>query len=139
MVEGLGDDAVAGASGTLKGGAKFRIDAEAFSARWGQRALPYLPDGLAVSGGAKWTIAKAGTVAYKNGAFDETKAGANPSGLKLSYKAKDGTFKGSFMAYALDGGKLKKAKVDVSGVLIDGVGYGTATIKKAGSVAVTIE
>ena len=35
--------------------------------------------------------------------------------------------------------KLKKAKVDVSGVLIDGVGYGTATIKKAGSVAVTIE
>ena len=56
-----------------------------------------------------------------------------------TYKAKDGTFKGSFTAYAVQDGKMKKVKLDVSGVLIDGVGYGAATVKKAGSIAVTVE
>jgi hypothetical protein len=34
--------------------------------------------------------------------------------------------------------KLKKHKATVEGVLIDGVGYGTATIKKVGSWSVAI-
>ena len=40
---------------------------------------------------------------------------------------------------AIDGGKLKKTKVDVTGVLVEGVGYGAATIKKVGGVPVTVE
>ena len=47
---------------------------------------------------------------------------------------KKGTFKGSFKVYALKGAgkarKLKKYTVNVSGVVVDGVGYGTATCKK---------
>ena len=140
-VVGLGDDVKVGKPGTLKGGAAFRIDADAFAARWGQRALPYLPDVVAVGGGSKWTLPKAGSVAYAKGTttVDEVKAGENPSGLKLTYKAKDGMFKGSFKAYADVGGKPKATKVDVTGVLVDGVGYGAATVKKGGGVAVTVE
>ncbi|MBQ5531107.1 MAG: hypothetical protein IIT98_03780, partial [Kiritimatiellae bacterium] len=67
------------------------------------------------------------------------KLGENPSGLKLSYKAKDGSFKGSFKAYAEVNGKLKAKTVSVSGVVVGGKGYGSATIKKAGSAAVAIE
>ena len=59
--------------------------------------------------------------------------------LKLKYKAKDGTFKGTFKAYRDVKGRAKKVTVSVSGVMIDGVGYGTATIKKVGSVPITIE
>ena len=141
VVVGLGDDVKVGKPGTLKGGAAFRIDADAFAARWGQRALPYLPDGVAVGGGAMWTLPKAGSVAYAKGTttVDEAKEGENPSGLKLTYKAKDGTFKGSFKAYSDVNGKPKATKVNVTGVLVDGVGYGAATIKKVGGVAVTVE
>ena len=63
----------------------------------------------------------------------------DPSGLKLTYKAKDGTFKGSFKVYSVNKGKIKTTTVNVTGFLLDGVGYGTATIKKVGSVEVTIE
>ena len=70
--------------------------------------------------------------------MDEAKAGENPSGLKLTYKAKDGTFKGSFKAYADVGGKPKATTVRVTGVLVEGVGYGMATVQ-GGSAPVTIE
>ena len=139
LTVGLGENAKVGKPGTLKGGAKFRFDAASVAGLVRGAQAAYLPDGVAVSGGAKWTLPKAGSVAYKNNAFDESKAGENPSGLKLAYKAKEGTFKGSFNAYALDGGKLKKTKVDVTGVLVDGVGYGAATVKKVGGVGVTVE
>ena len=52
---------------------------------------------------------------------------------------KNCTFKGSFSAYALSGGKLKKVKVTVSGVVLGRKGYGTASIKKVGSVPISIE
>ena len=141
VVTGLGDDVVAGKPGSLKADAKFRIDADAFSAAWGQRALPYLPDGMAVTqSGAKWTLPKAGKVQKaKDGTIDTSKLGDNPSGLKLTYKAKDGSFKGSFKVYADNAGKLKATTVNVSGVVIDGIGYGTATVKNVGSVEVGIE
>jgi len=105
----------------------------------------------AVSGG-KWNFAKAASVKWakpKKGAaqpeiYDETsgkglvvdtsKGKTNLSGLKLSYTPKKGTFKGSFNVYALEGEgkatKLKKYKLNVSGVVVGGVGYGVATSKR---------
>ena len=130
-----------GKPGTLKGGAAFRIDADAFTAMWGRSALPYLPDGVPVTAnGTKWLLPKAGKVAYLRGTttVDESKTGDNPSTLKLTYKAKDGTFKGSFKAYADVHGRPKATTVNVTGVLVEGVGYGAATIKKLGGVSVTV-
>ena len=134
FVAGLGDTIV-GKPGTLKGGA-------AFSATWGQAALPYLPNGVPVTvNGAKWTLPKAGKVAYLRGTteVDAAKLLENPSALKLTYTAKTGAFKGSFKAYAEVNGKPKATTVNVTGVLIGGVGYGAATVKKVGSVPATIE
>ena len=125
-----------GKPGTLKAGATFKLGGEMGDAKYGA----YLPDGVSVTGGAKWTLPKAGKVQLaRDGTVDEAKAGANPSGLKLTYKAKDGTFKGSFKAYADVGGKPKATTVKVTGVLVDGVGYGAATVKGDGGVAVKVE
>ena len=141
LVVGLGEDVKVGKPGSLKGGAMFRLDAAALGSVLGTPLLPYLPDGLAVTGGAKWTLPKAGKVVYVKGTttVDEAKAGGNPSGLKLTYKAKDGTFRGSFKAYADVGGKPKATTVKVSGVVVDGIGYGAASVKKVGGVPVEIE
>ena len=51
--------------------------------------------------------------------------------LKLSYKDKTGTFKGSF--------KVNKQKAIVNGVVVDGVGYGSAVMKNAGFMPVVID
>lgn len=127
---------IAGKAGTLKAGAKFGLDGAA-----GVRALPglygeYLPNGIDVAAnGTKWTVAggvKAGKVVFVKGGntVDESKLGANPSGLKLAYKQKDGTFKGSFKAYSLgSNGKIKSHMANVTGVMIGETGYGTAMIK----------
>ena len=145
VVTGLGDEVVAGRGGALKAGAAFRIDEDEFAAVTGIAALPYLPDGVSVEpNGAKWVVAggaKAGKVAYRRGTqeVDEAKLGDNPSGLKLTYKAKDGSFKGSFKVYAEVKGKLKTTTVNVTGFMLNGVGYGTAAVKGKGSVPVTIE
>ena len=136
------DGATVGKAGALKGGAAFGMNGAAL-----ERALPglladYLPDGLAVGlNKTKWVVApdekgkaaKAGKVAInkKTGEIDETKLGENPSALKLTYTAKSGSFKGSFKAYALDAkGKIKSYTVNVTGVMVGGTGYGTATLKK---------
>ena len=138
-VAGLTSDAVAGKPGSLKNGAAFKVDAASVVALVSGAQADYLPVGVAVTGGTKWTLPKAGSVAYKNGAFDTSKAGDNPSGLKLTYTSKNGSFKGSFNVYTLVGGKLKKVKADATGVLVNGVGYGSATIKKVGSVRAMVE
>ena len=105
VVEGLGDGAVVGAAGKISAGAKFRIDGKALAAVVEANVLPYLPDGVSVAqDGTKWVVAggaKAGKITMKGGVLDDSNAGANPSGLKLTYKAKDGTFKGSFKAYRI--------------------------------------
>ena len=144
-VDGL-DGAVVGKAGTLKAGAALSLDATALA-----KALPglytdHLPGGLSVSqSGTKWVVAggaKAGKVALdrKTGEIDETKLGANPSGLKLTYTARTGAFKGSFKAYALERGKIKAYTVNIAGVMVGSTGYGTATLKKpAVSCPVTIE
>ena len=51
--------------------------------------------------------------------------------LKLTFTAKAGSFKGSF--------KNGKAKVIVNGVVVNGVGFGSAIIKKGAKAGVTIE
>ena len=142
------------------GGNWTRADARVYvDGALGERALPegtvaeLLPDGepVVVSGG-KWKFAKAAGVKWakpkadaarskfyneasgKDLIVDDTKGKTNLSGLKLTYTPKKGTFKGSFKVYALEGEgkarKLKKYTVNVSGVVVDGVGYGTATCKK---------
>ena len=67
----------------------------------------------------------------------------NVSALKLSYTAKTGQFKGSFKLYTTTGGdkpKMKKFTVNVIGFVVDGVGYGEATLKKpAASWSVRVE
>lgn len=88
--------------------------------------------------GTKWMLPKAGKVAIKNGVVDESKLKDNPAALKLSYTAKNGTFKGSFKVYANVNGRLKSYSASVTGVVIDGTGYGTATIKKVGTVSIWI-
>ncbi len=111
----------------------------------------FLPTGeKATVKGGKWTFAKAAKVKWAKkraetpliyveesgkGLFvDETNGRTNHSGLKLTYVPKKGTFKGSFKVYALTGSgeamKLKKYNVKVSGVVVDGIGYGTASCKK---------
>ena len=141
IVDGLGDNVLVGKVGTLPDGAAFQIvDHNKFLSVLGQDILPYLPDGVAVKqSGTKWTLPKAGKVAYKNGAVDETKLGENPCGLKLTYKAKDGSFKGSFKVYAEVNGKPKATTVSVAGFMLNGVGYGTATIKGKGLTDVTVK
>ena len=58
------------------------------------------------------------------------------SDLKATFKPADGTFKGSFNFYVLDNGRQKKVKATISGVVVDGVPYGTAIIKGVGSWAI---
>ena len=141
-VDGLGGDVVVGRPGTLGANAAFHVPVE--DALWeaipGSVLTDYLPNGVSVTQkGSKWTLPKAGKVVYKNGAVDVSKLGENPAGLKLTYKAADSSFKGTFKVYADVKGKLKATTVNVAGFMVDGVGYGTATVKSKGSVAVTIE
>lgn len=94
--------------------------------------------------GTKWIVAdgaKAGQIKMdKDGEVYDKKESDNPSGLKLTFTAKTGLFKGSFKVYAIDAkGKLKSFSATVNGIVVDGIGYGTVTIKKIGSVPVAIE
>ena len=137
-----------------KAGAKVYVDMAGGS---GATALPQgtieklLPDGEPViAKGGKWAFAKAAGVKWakpKNGApqsemFNseagkdlvvDTSKGGNLSAMKLTYTPKKGTLKGSFKVYALEGAgkaaKLKKYTVKVTGVVVNGVGYGVAICK----------
>ena len=126
----------------LAAGAAFHVDGAALAAAVPGMLTELLPDGQAVRmKGVGFDIDNPGKVALlkdKSG-VDLSKAGTNPSGLKLKYVAKNGTFTGSFSAYAISGGKLKKVKVQVSGVVLGGRGYGTASVRKTGSWPATIE
>ena len=147
-VVGLGAGVSAGQPGELESDALFRVVKAAFVSLWedaglaGKLLADQLPTNVRVSSvGGRWQLPKAGKVVYIKGTtdVDPEKAGENPSGLKISYKAKDGSFKGSFKAYADNGGKLKATTVDVAGVLVGNVGYGRAIVKKAGSVSATVK
>ena len=108
-----------------------------------QTAAWLLPSGTAVAQRDRKLVvaggAKAGSVKLVEGRPVDVKESANPSGRQLTLVPKTGELKGSFSVFALDGrGKLKKLTAAVSGILLDGVGFGTATIKKIGSAPVEI-
>ena len=121
-----------------------------FGDEW-ELLLDALPDNVPImvtGGGKKWTLPRSPAIKYKKskedgdvwyelvGLEDETKP--NVSGLKLTYTASTGMFKGSFKMYAtnegyISGGKapaLKKYTVNVVGFVVDGVGVGQASCKK---------
>ncbi len=146
--EGLGapgTDAVAGRAGTLAPGAAFRLDVGALAELAGDWTYAaYAPDGVAVErAGSKWRVAggaRPGVVALgRDGAVDEARAGANPGALALAWQPKDGSFAGSFRYYRQANGRPSPATVTVRGVLVDGVGYGAATLRGRGSVEAGVE
>lgn len=113
-----------------------------------------------ISSGTRWTFPKATRVKWSKPKFGETPVvqdatsgkglivdtsnGTNLSSMRLTYAAKKGTFKGSFKVYSLEESgastKLKKYTMKVGGVVVDGVGYGTATCKRpAITWSVTVE
>lgn len=94
--------------------------------------------------GTKWVLGKAALIKFAKakGSKDKTKVlqgyddpkKPNISGLRLTYTPKTGMFKGTFNVYALQGAlgkeKLKKYIVSVSGIVVEGRGFGKATCKK---------
>ena len=111
-----------------------------------------LPENVPVAvSGTKWAVVdKALTLKYQKikedcvVRYELPIPDGNVSGLKLKHTAKTGVFNGSFKMYATKGGekpKLKKYTVNVVGFVVDGVGYGQATMKKpaAGPWFVTVE
>ena len=145
-----------------KGGTKVYVDAPSASLPAGTLE-DLLPNGEPVTASnGKWKFAKAASVKWakpKAGAaqperydaesgkgllVDTSADKTNLSAMRLTYTPKKGTFKGSFKVYALEGSgkatKLKKYTVKVSGVVVGGVGYGTATCKNpAMSWSVTVK
>lgn len=71
----------------------------------------------------------------------------NVSGMKLTYNEVTGTFKGTFKVYATNEfsvgdkkPKLKKYTARVAGMVVDGYGFGSASVAKLGlSLSVVIE
>lgn len=101
---------------------------------------------------AKWMFAKAAKVKFVKVkgevpvlVVDEGRdhQNTNRSGLKLSYAAKNSSFKGSFTFFLRTGTdaspKIKKVKAAVTGLVVDGLGFGIALAKGVGTWPVTIE
>ena len=131
-----------------KGGAKAEVAVGDVSAFTGTVLADLLPTNeVATVTRGKWAFAKAAGVKYakpkagqatatpvdatgKGLVVDTTKGKTNLSGLKLTYTPKSGTFKGSFKVFAMNGAKLVKYTMNVTGVVVEGVGYGKATCKR---------
>ena len=149
-VEGLGGDVRFGLAKTWQleeyGPAAFYIDTGALGELFGDWTYEgYGPDGVSVEQiGTKWRVAggaRPGRVVLdRDGFVDEAKAGENPSALTLAYRAKEGTFTGAFKYYvpSVRGAPVAKT-VNVYGVVVDGVGYGTAVVRGKGGVSVMVD
>ena len=117
-----------------------------------------LPDGEPVVPKAgKWAFAKATAVKWakpKNGTdlpeiydettgkgliIDDSKGKTNLSAMKLTYTPKTGIFKGSFKVYALQNGRLRKFTAKANGVVVEGTGYGIATIPNGPTFFVSVK
>lgn len=132
--------------GAVGSGAEGLASDVAFSSdsTFGDKVFDYVPDDVPVSqSGKKWVVLKGGKVKMdkKEGEVNEDLLGDNPCKLKLTYNWRKYTFSGSFKAYyeTENKGKLKSKKAKVSGIVINGRGYGRATISKYGSAPVVIE
>ena len=146
--EGLDGDVRLGRAGTIGayGDAAFYIDTGALGELFDDWTYEgYGPDGVSVEQvGTKWRVAggaRPGRVVLdRDGFVDEAKAGENPSALTLAYRAKEGTFTGAFKYYVPSARGAPVAKtVNVYGVVVEGVGYGTAVVRGKGAVSVTVE
>lgn len=149
-VEGLDGDVRFGLAGAVgmygDGDAAFRIDTGALGELFDDRTYEvYGPDGVSVEQvGTKWRVAggaRPGRVVLdRDGFVDEAKAGENPSALTLAYRAKEGTFTGAFKYYVPSARGAPVAKtVNVYGVVVEGVGYGTAVVRGKGAVSVMVD
>ena len=132
--------AEAGASGAL-GEVAFQLDGF-FSLDGADDS--FTPDGTEIDAStSRWKLPKADSVRFvkdEGWATAEGKDYGNPAGLKLTYSEKTGLFKGSFKVFSeTEEGRSKKYTATVTGAVVDGVGYGTATIKKVGSLPVKVE
>ena len=132
-------DAAVSEAGNIADGCAFRLDdVRKIELAEGLPVIgELLPDGEPVGGGARWSVAKAGKVVF-DGATGAVVHGDNPSGLKLSYAAKTGAFKGSFKVHVISANKLKKISATVTGTVVGGVGYGTALVGKKAAYPVRI-
>ncbi len=144
-VEGLDGDVRFGGAWMI-GDAAFRVDTGALGELFDDWTYEgYGPDGVSVEQvGTKWRVAggaRPGRVVLgRDGFVDEAKAGENPSALTLAYRAKEGTFTGAFKYYVPSARGAPVAKtVNVYGVVVDGVGYGTAVVRGKGAVSVMVD
>lgn len=143
-VAGLGEDAVLTTIAPLSAGCKFAVDASMKNLLGGYTLCEqFLPNGVTVTpSGRKWIVAggaRAGRIRLVDGKVVNLANSDNPSGLKLTYTAKSSSFKGSFKLYALNAaGGLKSFTASVTGIVVYGCGYGTATVKGFGAIPVTI-
>ncbi len=144
-VEGLDGDVRFGGAWMI-GDAAFRVDTGALGELFDDWTYEgYGPDGVSVEQvGTKWRVAggaRPGRVVLgRDGFVDEAKAGENPSALTLAYRAKEGTFTGAFKYYVPSARGAPVAKtVNVYGVVVQGVGYGTAVVRGKGAVSVMVD
>ena len=103
----------------------FSVDAEAFPATIGD--LPVLSNLLPNE--VPVTVASG---RMKASQADESK-------LRISRTASTGLLKGTFKMFLQQGERTKQQSVQFKGVVVNGKGYGAATVKKAGAVAVKLE
>ena len=124
--------------GNLSGPSRFNLVETPADIKGAEVVKALLPQDVPVTpNGTKWDVPKADKV--KLDSSGQVSSGANPSALKLSYTAKTGMFKGSFSFYTVGKGRLNKNKATITGVVINGVGYGTAAVKGVGCWPVKIE
>ena len=80
------------------------------------------------------------SITVKDYGYEVVRDNGNPAALKLTYNARYGTFKGTFKVFCVtEAGRAKRRTATVNGVVVDGVGYGSAVIKKVGAIPVSIE
>ena len=107
----------------------------------------FLPSGERISvENGKWKLGKQASIKYKrqsDGTYvlsgHDNPQKPNLSGLKLTYNSKTGLFKGSFYVYSIVKNKLKKYGVSVSGIVVDGCGYGIAIPKVKGMTSEVVD
>ena len=130
-------DAKCAEAGNIAGGSYFNLDSGYPQTIDGSAVVKrLLPINVPVTGGTRWSVPKAERVKL---ATDGTLTyGVNPANLRLTYAAKTGTFKGSFALYTAVKGRLRKKSASVVGVVVDGVGYGTANVRNVGSWPVKV-
>ena len=101
----------------------------------------WLPVSQGFSSGSRWAFPRKGSVKYvrASGTFVNSGADTNASGLKQTYTPSTGYFKGTFLLYYKSSAtRVGKLTANVTGYVVDGVGYGTATIRGFGTFDVLI-